>query len=153
MLKLMALFMFIPFASMAGSLEDAMVQSAAGLKVQSARMKVISQNIANVDSTGSTPGEEPYRRKTITFKNRHDKERGVDVVTVDKLGKDNKSPLNAKFEPSHPAADKDGYVLLPNVSTPLETVDMKESQRSYEANLGAMETTKRMFMSTVDLLR
>lgn len=137
----------------ADNLNNAMNHSTAGLKTQSARMKVIAENIANAGSTGSTPGAEPYRRKTISFSNELDKQRGVSVVTVDKISRDRKTPFKARFDPSHPAANEEGYVLLPNVSRSIEKLDMKEAERSYEANLGAIETTKRMYTGTIDLLR
>ena len=140
-------------ASFANNLGNALSQSAAGMHSQSARMKVISQNIANANSTGSTPGAKPYRRKTITFKNVSNKETGATIVTVDKISQDYKAKFKAKFDPAHPAADEKGYVLLPNVNTSIETLDMKEAQRSYEANLGAMETSKKMIEGTIDLLR
>ncbi len=140
-------------SSFAGGLNDAYSESAAGLRAQSMRMKVIAQNIANADSTGATPGSDPYRRQIIIFKNKYNKDAGTEVVTVDKVKKDTKTPFNAKFDPSSPAADEKGYVLLPNLQTPMEIADMKEAQGSYEANLGAMETTKRMFATTLDLLR
>lgn len=139
--------------TLAGGLNEAFLQSAAGMRTQSERMKVVAQNLANVSTTGQTPGAEPYRRKQIYFKNKVDKKTGLTVVQVDKIKSDRKTPLNKRFDPSHPAADQDGYVLLPNVEASLENVDMKEAERSYEANLGAIETTKKMVNSTVDLLR
>jgi flagellar basal-body rod protein FlgC len=137
----------------AASLENAMEQSAAGMKTQGERMKIISENIANETSTGPTPGSEPYRRKTIYFKNKPNKATGSEIVTVNKVSRDYKTELGKKFDPANPAADDNGYVLLPNVSTPIEQLDMKEAQRSYEANLGAMSTSKRMYLSTIDLLK
>ncbi len=141
------------FSAFAENLNDALTQSSAGLRAQSMRMKVISQNIANANSTGSTPGAQPYRRKTITFRNIKNPQTGAEVVTVDNIGTDKKTAFKAMFDPSHPAADINGYVLLPNVDTSIESLDMKESQRSYEANLGALKTTKGMIESTIDLLR
>lgn len=149
----LTLLLILPVSAYAGGLDDAMSQSVAGMKVQGARIKVIAQNIANADSTGDTPGALPYVRKTINFKNKFDKNTGIEVVTVDKIGKDNKSEFSARFDPSHPAANSEGYVLLPNVAKSIEMVDMKEAQRSYEANLGAVKTTKKMMMSTLELLR
>ena len=153
---------FIPFfvlcfsalsSANSSGLQSAFHQSAAGMKTQSERMKVVSQNIANAESTGDTPGAEPYKRKIIFFENKFDKKLGTETVRTKKVIRDDKSEFKAKFDPSHPAADENGYVLLPNVKTSIETLDIKEAQRSYEANLGAIETTKRMFFSTVDLLR
>lgn len=153
MVRLFVLFFMIPCVSFAGSLYDSMNQSAAGMKVQGARMKVVSQNIANAESTGTTEGSDPYRRKLITFRNVKDKKTGREMVVVERIKNDNKSPFKARFEPSHPAADADGYVLYPNVNNAIETVDMKEAQRSHQANLGALETSKRMINSTLDMLR
>ncbi len=126
--------------------------SASGMKAQSARMRVVAQNLANANSTGTSPNEAPYRRKTITFQNVMDKQIGTEVVTVAKVGVD-KSDFKARFDPGHPAANAEGYVLLPNVSTTMEMMDMKEAQRSYEANLSAIETSKSMLTQTIQLLR
>jgi flagellar basal-body rod protein FlgC len=154
-MKIVILSLFILFSSsaFAGSLDEAIMQSTAGMKAQGARMKVVAQNIANATSTGQTPGAEPYRRKLILFKNKIDKNSGYNIVQVDKIKGDRKTKFNAKFDPSHPAANQDGYVLLPNVEPAIENVDMKEAQRGYEANLGAAETSKKMIGSTIDLLR
>lgn len=126
--------------------------SASGLRAQDERMRVVAENIANADSTGTKPGELPYRRKTITFKNVLDQKTGAMIVKASKFGED-PSPFKARFEPGHPAANAQGYVLLPNVNPTIEMMDMKEAQRSYEANLNAMETTKRMLVDTIDLLK
>jgi flagellar basal-body rod protein FlgC len=145
--------LFVPCLANAVDLDDAFTQSAAGMMVQSQRISVISQNIANADSTGTTPGALPYRRKTILFKNNIDPKTGKEVIGVAKVSRDYKTKFQATYDPGHPAADEDGYVLLPNVSRSIETVDMKEAERSYEANLGAIETTKRMYMNTLELMR
>ena len=155
-IRALILFVFILLYSsfsMAGSSDEAMIQSAAGMKAQGERMKVIAQNIANSSSTGQTPGAEPYRRKMIIFKNKTDKKTGYNVVQVEKIQNDKKAAFGKKFDPSHPAANADGYVLLPNVEPQLENVDMKEAQRGYEANLAALEMTKKIKNSTVDLLK
>ena len=133
-------------------LKSSMKIAAAGMEVQTRRIKVIAQNIANADSVGSTEGAEPYRRKTISFKNVFDKEVGGNVVQVDKIGVDSK-PFRKVYNPGHPAADIEGYILKPNVNTMIESVDMKEAQRSYEANLATIEVTKTMINRTLDLLR
>lgn len=149
----LALFIFTTPTSLAGGLDEAMKQSTSGMKAQGSRMKVIAQNIANAESTGKTPGAEPYRRKQIFFKNKYDKKLGYNVVQVVDIKNDKKTPLGKRFDPSHPAANEDGYVLLPNVESSMEVVDMKEAERSYQANLGAVEITKRMVNATIDLLR
>jgi flagellar basal-body rod protein FlgC len=152
--SLLSLLFFMPLAiANATGLSSAMEQSAAGMKAQGMRMSIVAQNIANESSIGDTPGAQPYRRKTIAFKNKKDKKSDVELVTVSKLGRDYKNPFKATFDPTSPAADENGYVLLPNVSTAIEQVDMKEAQRSYEANMGVMQTSKRMYQDTIDLLK
>jgi len=126
--------------------------AAAGMKAQGERMRVISENIANKDSVGRTPDDDPYRRKIITFKNTLDREIGSKKVEVEKITED-KSEFGLKFDPSHPAANEAGYVKIPNVNSLVELMDMKETQRSYQANLKTIEASKRMVLQTLDLLR
>jgi flagellar basal-body rod protein FlgC len=127
--------------------------SASGMRAQGERLRVISQNIANSDTAATMPGEEPYRRKTITFKNVMDKTLGAEIVKDGGIAEDMKSPFRLKFMPDHPGADANGYVKLPNVNTLIETMDMREAQRSYEANLGMIDIAKSMMSRTLDLLR
>lgn len=127
--------------------------SASGLKAQSDRLRVVSQNIANAESAGARPGDQPYRRKTISFKDELNRELGVETVTVSKYGEDNKSDFVRKYDPSHPAADEEGYVLMPNVNTIVEMMDMREARRGYEANLNMIEASKSMLTQTINLLR
>ena len=126
--------------------------SAAGMKVQGSRLRVISQNIANADSLPTEPGGKPYQRKLITFKNEVNRELGVNLVEVNRISKD-PSDFVKRLDPSHPAADKDGYVLAPNVNKLVEMMDMREAQRSYEANLSVIRTSRRMLNKTLELLR
>ncbi|WP_417670914.1 flagellar basal body rod protein FlgC [Roseibium sp.] len=126
--------------------------SASGLKAQNGRMRIIAENIANADSTGRTPGEDPYRRKIPTFKSHFDREMGAQMVELGRLSEDN-SPFDTRYEPGHPAANAEGYVKTPNVNTLVETVDMREAQRSYEANLNVIEATRRMVQRTIEILR
>tara|TARA_Y100000758_G_scaffold281788_1_gene229592 strand:- start:436 stop:849 length:414 start_codon:yes stop_codon:yes gene_type:complete len=126
--------------------------SAAGMKVQGTRLRVISENLANADSLPTGPGKSPYRRKNIQFQNVLDRELGLNLVKVKKIGVD-KSEFNRRFEPAHPAADEKGYVQTPNVKTLIEVMDMREAQRSYEANLTAIRTARSMMRRTIDLLR
>src|ERR1700742_5061273 len=105
-----------------------------GMKAQATRLRVISENLANADSTSEVPGKEPYRRKLVTFRNQLDKELEADVVKVKKIYTD-QSKLTSKYDPTHPAADEKGYVLQPNVNPLVEMMDMREAQRSYEANM------------------
>lgn len=131
---------------------DTIHVSSSGLKTQQDRLKIVAQNIANSESVGTRPGEMPYRRKTITFKNALDKETGVEMVKTDKIGVD-RSAFPRKFEPSSPLADADGYVLQPNVNPINEMIDMREARRGYEANLNVIEASKSMLNQTISLLR
>ncbi len=126
--------------------------SGAGMRVQGARLRVISQNIANADSLPQDPNGKPYRRKTITFRNELDRAVGLDTVRVHKVRPD-MSEFGRRYEPSHPAADADGYVLTPNVNRLVEMTDMREAQRSYEANLNVIKSSRSMLMSTIDVLK
>lgn len=126
--------------------------AATGLHAQSARMRVIAENIANADSTASTPGGEPYRRRVPTFETVMNNELGGRVVSMGKLAYD-QSDFNNRYEPGHPAADQNGYVQYPNVNTLIETMDMREAQRSYEANLNVVSVTRQMLGQTLDILR
>ena len=126
--------------------------SSSGMKVQGERLRVISENIANADSLPTDQNTRPYRRKTITFKNAFDRAIGLDTVRVDKVRPD-MSDFKMRYMPGHPAADGDGYVQAPNVSTMIEMMDMREAQRSYEANLNVIKSSKSMLTSTIDILR
>ncbi len=126
--------------------------SASGMRVQGERMRIISENLANKDSVARSPNEEPYRRKTISFKTEVDRQTNANTVVVNKIDTDD-SEFDLRFDPSHPAADKDGYIKLPNVNALVEIMDMKETQRSYQANLGVIDASKSMIMTTLDLLR
>lgn len=126
--------------------------AAAGLDVQSHRMRIIAENMANAQSTANTPGGDPYTRKTIVFSNDFDEALGVNLVGVEQIGKD-PSPYRVERNPSHPAADADGNVKYPNVNILVEMADMRESNRSYEANLQMMKQSRSMVMMTIDMLR
>jgi flagellar basal-body rod protein FlgC len=132
---------------------NAIAISASGMHAQGDRLRVISENIANADTAAAAPGEEPYRRKMVTFKNVMDKESGNNEVEVAKIGQDTTTPFKLKYMPGHPGADENGYVKLPNVNTLVEVMDMREAQRSYEANLGMIEIARGMMGRTLDLLR
>nr|WP_295836772.1 flagellar basal body rod protein FlgC [uncultured Azospirillum sp.] len=133
-------------------LYKSMAVSASGMKAQGTRLKVISENLANANTTAETPGDLPYRRKTVVFKNELDRAMDVDKVRVAKVDVD-KSDFQRRYDPSHPSADAEGYVLMPNVNTVVEAMDMREAQRSYEANLSAIDTARQMLTRTLDLLR
>ena len=128
-----------------------MAVTAAGMRVQSERMKVISENIANADSTSPTPGGDPYRRKVPTVTSKFDRELGVHLVENGKTVRD-KSEFRSQYDPGNPNADKQGYVKLPNVDPLIEIMDMREAQRSYEADLTVMTSTKQMMASAISLL-
>ena len=125
--------------------------SASGLRAQSERMRVIAENMANADSMPQAPGLDPYRRKTVSFKTVLDREQNVDLVKIKKTGFD-RSDFPKVYDPGHPGADNDGYVLKPNVNTLVEAMDMREAQRSYEANVNALEIARSMLMRTIGIL-
>ncbi len=126
--------------------------SASGMKAQGERIRVIAENIANAGSTALTPEGEPYRRKLITFGSTLNRELGVDLVDVQRVSRD-PSEFGLRYQPGHPAADETGYVKTSNVNTLVEMTDMREAQRSYEANLRVMQSSQRMLQRTIDLLR
>lgn len=126
--------------------------SASGMKAQGTRLRVISENVANADSLPTQPGGLPYRRKVVTFRNELDQAIGVNTVRVDRI-KTDLSDFQQRFDPAHPAADANGYVLTPNVSTLVEMTDMREAQRSYEANLNVIKSSKSMLQDTIALMR
>ncbi|HVL74151.1 MAG TPA: flagellar basal body rod protein FlgC [Beijerinckiaceae bacterium] len=126
--------------------------AASGLRAQSGRMRVIAENIANADSTGDAPGADPFRRKVPTFGRKFDRELQASVVEIGRVQPD-QAPFRTRFEPGHPAADAQGVVKLPNVNTLVETMDLREAQRSYEANLGLITATRRMIARTLEILR
>ena len=132
---------------------SAMTISASGMKAQSTRIRVLSENVANAATAAPSPGEDPYTRQTITFKNVMDREMGMRKVEVDKVAKDTKREFPQKFMPDHPGADENGFVRMPNVDPLIEMMDMREAQRSYEANLGMIEQSRNMMLQTIDLLR
>jgi len=133
-------------------LSAAMSVAASGMAAQSERIKIISQNIANADSTATQPGQDPYRRMQVTFKNVYDSTIGANVVKVAAVTPD-MSDFRQKYDPTHPAADTNGYVTLPNVNTIVETADLREAQRSYEASLSAMDLVKSVAMTTISGIR
>ena len=126
--------------------------AASGLDVQAHRMRIIAENMANAQSTGTTPGADPYQRKSIVFANTFDEALGADLVGVDQIGVD-PTPFRIERDPGHPAADENGQVKYPNVNVLMEMGDMREANRSYEANLQMMKQSRAMVMMTVDLLR
>lgn len=154
MKKLFLAFVLLvsPASSYCSGLESALDVSASGMRAQSERIKVVTENIANSDTTGVDPNEEPYRRKTIFFEEQKDSSTGSNLVKVKKYGKDN-SDFKLVYQPNHPAANEEGYVKYPNVDKNLESIDLRDAQRSYEANVSAIENTKQMMERTLDLMR
>jgi flagellar basal-body rod protein FlgC len=126
--------------------------AASGLRSQSGRMRLISENIANADSGPERAGAEPYRRKIPTFQHRLDRNLDAQVVALGRVQRD-QTAFKSKYEPGNPAADAAGNVQMPNVNTLVETMDMREAQRSYEANLNLISSTRRMIQRTIDILR
>ena len=133
------------------NLLNALSIAASGMKVQGTRMRVISENIANSESTSQTPGGEPYRRKVLTFNNVLDRTVNAQLVKVKSIGPD-RSDFEPRYDPTHPAANADGYVLEPNVNPIIEMADMREAQRSYDANLTVIETSVGMLRQTISVL-
>jgi flagellar basal-body rod protein FlgC len=125
--------------------------AASGMRAQTERMKTISENIANANSTSPVKGADPYRRKIATIQPDFDRELDATLVKAGKTIRD-KSDFRSQYDPGNPNADKQGYVKLPNVDSLVEIMDMREAQRSYEADLSVMESTKQMLAKTVDLL-
>ena len=126
--------------------------AASGLKAQSGRMRVIAENIANANSTAQTPGADPYRRRIATFRSTFDRELQAQVVELGRIQPD-RSDFATRVDPGHHAADEKWHVKYPNVNSLIESVDMREAQRSYEANINVVSATRRMIARTLDLLR
>ncbi|WP_375176174.1 flagellar basal body rod protein FlgC [Pseudooceanicola sp.] len=126
--------------------------SASGMLAQGERLKVVSENVANASSTAMSPGEDPYRRKTITFEEMIDQETGISTVRVASIDRDD-TDFSLRHEPSHPAADEKGFVKVSNVSAVMEMANMREAARSYEANLNMFEAARRMRSQMIDLLK
>ncbi len=132
-------------------LDRALRISAAGMQAQSTRLRVVAENLANADSTGQSPGADPYRRKTVSFANTLDRSVGASTVRANRIGTDAEA-FPQRYDPSHPAADTNGYVKLPNVDTAIEAMDMREAQGTYSANLAVLETTRGMLTRTIQAL-
>jgi flagellar basal-body rod protein FlgC len=129
-----------------------MLIAAAGMRAQAERWRIIAENLDNASSTATKPGEDPYRRKIPVFKAELDRATGAETVKVKNVAKD-MSEFREQFMPGHPAADAKGYVKMPNVNSLIEMMDMREAQRSYEANLSVIDNTRSMLARTVDLLK
>ena len=128
-----------------------MAVAASGMRAQSERMKIIAENIANANSTSPTKDGDPYRRKIATISSEFDRELGAATVNAGKPVMD-QTAFRTRYDPGNPNADAQGYVKLPNVDSLVEIMDMREAQRSYEADLNVMDSTKQMLAKTIDLL-
>lgn len=137
---------------MADDLLSAMTAAATGLRAQTVRMRLSAENLANADSTATTPGGDPYRRRAPVFAAMLDRETGVVGVTL-KRAQEDQSAFPLRYDPTHPGADEKGFVKEPNVSSLMEVADMREAQRAYEANLNVIEAARSMAGRTLDLLR
>jgi flagellar basal-body rod protein FlgC len=133
-------------------LHKAMHIAASGMLAQNVRVRVISQNIANSDSLATKPGELPYRRQTVSFRNELNRALGTNTVKVHEIGVD-KSAFGSRLDPGHPASDENGYVQLPNVKRMIEMVDLRAAQRSYQANLRVVDIARTMVSRTLELLK
>jgi flagellar basal-body rod protein FlgC len=137
---------------MVDALTSALKVASSGLGAQSERLRIVSENLANAQSTGNTPGAEPYQRKTITFAAELDRASGSSLVEVTSISRDQKAfPL--EFLPGHEAADEAGFVKMPNVNVIIEMADMTEANRSYEANLQVVKQARDLISMTIDLMR
>ncbi len=126
--------------------------AASGLEAQSTRIRIVSENLANARSTGDTPGADPFRRKTVTFAAELDRATNAALVEVERLGVD-EGDFSTEYDPGNPAADEKGFVKMPNVNVLVEMADMREANRSYEANLQSIKQSRDLISATIDLLR
>ncbi len=131
---------------------DTLKISAAAMTAQTTRLRVIAENLANAGSTANSPGADPYRRKIVTFHNELDKATGANLVKVNKVLPD-ASNFEMKYVPGHPAADANGYVRFPNVNPMIEMADLKEANRSYQANVDVIDVAKSMLSKAIGLLQ
>jgi flagellar basal-body rod protein FlgC len=126
--------------------------AASGLKAQSERLRIVSENLANAQSTGRTAGAEPYQRKTVSFASALDPDSGGAYVRIQSVELDG-SEFPVEYDPTHQAADENGFVMLPNVNPLIEMADMTEANRSYEANLQVIRQARELISMTIDLMR
>ncbi len=134
------------------ALTAALRVAGSGLQAESTRLRVVSENIANANSTGDTPGADPYARKTVAFEALVERGMPGAMARIDGIGTDG-APFVQEYDPSHPAADADGYVKMPNVNPIIEMADMREANRSYQANLQVLQQARELISMTIDLMR
>ena len=137
---------------MSDPLQATLKIGASGLQAQSMRLRIIAENMANANSTGRTPGSDPYTRKVMTFESQVDDASNANMVRVTGVER-NRAPYRVELIPGHPAADAQGYVRMPNVDLVVEAADMREANRSYEANLQSIKQAREMISMTIDMLR
>jgi flagellar basal-body rod protein FlgC len=135
-----------------GPFAQAMSTAASAMRSQATRLRLVAENLANVNSTAAVPGGQPYQRKTMSFEQSLDRVTGAAIVRPGRIGTD-QAPFRTVHDPSHPAADDKGYVMMPNVSELIEIADMREAERSYEANLSMMAQARSMLAKTLDILK
>jgi flagellar basal-body rod protein FlgC len=133
-------------------LQSSLRIAASGLQAQSTRLRIVSENVANAQSTGPTAGAEPYARRTVSFESALDRASGANLVQVKSVGVD-RTPFKLERDPGNPAADAQGMVKMPNVNVLVELADMREANRSYEANLQVAKQTADMLNATVALMK
>lgn len=131
---------------------DVFKVAVAGLRAQGERLRVIAENIANASSLGKNPGDDPYARRAILFKNVLDKASGLFLVKVAGV-KTDKTPFGRQFDPGNPLADKDGFIKTSNVKPLIETIDMREAEREYDANMSVLDSARTMMQRALDVLR
>lgn len=134
------------------SLSTVISIASSGMRAQGERLRVVSENVANADTTSSEPGGDPYRRKLISFSEMVDEGMNASLVGVSEISED-KSGFSVRFDPAHPSADENGFVKLPNVNPLIEMANMREAARSYEANMSMLENARGMRSQLLDLLK
>lgn len=134
------------------SLDSIMMTSASGMRAQSDRMKIIAENVANAETTGTTPGADPYQRKVVTFREEVDRATGARLVALNPVTRDT-SDFPVRYDPAHPAADARGIVKMPNVNSIIESANMREASRSYEANMNMFDMGRKMRGQMLDMLK
>ena len=133
-------------------LNSAIKVAASGLTAESTRLRVVSENIANADSTSDIPGGDPYQRKLVNFASELDRATNANMVSIDSIDRDT-SEFRVEYDPSHPAADEAGFVKMPNVNPLIEMADMRDANRSYQANLQVLRQARDLISMTIDLMR
>ena len=135
-----------------GPLSQAMATAASAMRAQTTRLRLVAENLANAGSTSAAPGGSPYQRKVMSFEQQVDRATGASLVMPGRIAVD-PAPFRSVYDPSHPAANAEGYVQMPNVSQVVEVADMREAERSYEANLAALSQARSMIAKTLDILK